>query len=155
MSIYSSGKTIVALLYPLLKAVQVYDVNNDVVINTAKKFVTFVDTLFATISSLEFVRYRDYIFFNKQRLKYEIDNYANLQFLNSRLKILRIKSLTFLPGIEQQELIDFVAIFKEDKVTFLKEFVLKRYPHIKVEFLKAGEEPDAHHDHALPAQIIC
>ena len=142
MSIYTSGKTIVALLYPLLKAVQVYDVNNDVVLNTAKKFIHFVETLFTTISSLEFVRYRDYIFFNKQRLKYEIDNYANLQFLNSRLKILRIKSLTFLPGLEQQELIDFVAIFKEDKVTFLKEFVLKRYPHIKVEFLKAGEEPD-------------
>lgn len=142
MSIYSSGKTMVALLYPLLKAVQVYDVNNDVVINTAKKFIDFVESLFTTISSLEFVRYRDYIFFNKQRLKYEIDSYANLQFLNSRLKILRIKSLTFLPGIEQQELIDFAAIFKADKVTFLKEFVLKRYPHIKVEFLKAGEEPD-------------
>ena len=81
MSIYTSGKTIVALLYPLLKAVQVYDVNNDVVINTAKKFVAFMETLFSTISSLEFVRYRDSIFFNKQRLKYEIDSYANLQFL--------------------------------------------------------------------------
>lgn len=142
MSIYTSGKTIVALLYPLLKAVQVYDVNNDVVINTAKKFVAFMETLFSTISSLEFVRYRDYIFFNKQRLKYEIDSYANLQFLNSRLKILRIKSLTFLSGIKHQEIIDFAVIFKEDKVTFLKQFVLKRYPHIKVEFLKAGEEAD-------------
>jgi len=142
MSIYLTGKTIVGLLYPLLKAVQVYDVNNDVVINSAKKFIDFIETQFSTISSLEFVRYRDYIFFNKQRLKYEIDNYANLTFLNNLLKNLRIKSITFLPGVNQQEIIDFADIFKADKVTFLKQFVLKRYPHIKVDFVKADEEPE-------------
>jgi len=142
MSIYTTGKTIVSLLYPLLKAVQVYDVNNDVVINSAKKFIDFIEAQFSTISSLEFVRYRDYIFFNKQRLKYEIDSYANLTFLNNLLKNLRIKSITFLPGVNHQEIIDFADIFKADKVTFLKQFVLKRYPHIKVEFVKAGEEPD-------------
>ena len=142
MNIYITGKTVVGLLYPLLKAVQVYDINNDVVINCAKKFVDFIENLFTTISSLEFVRYRDYIFFNKQRLKYEIDNYANLTFLNNQLKSLRIKSITFLPGMAQQEIIDFADIFKADKVSFLKQFVLKRYPHIKVEFLKAGEEEE-------------
>ena len=42
MSIYITGKSIVSLLYPLLKAVQVYDVNNDVVINSAKKFIDFM-----------------------------------------------------------------------------------------------------------------
>ena len=142
MSIYITGKAIVGLLYPLFKAVQVYDINNDVVLNSAKKFIDFVENQFTTISSLEYVRYRDYIFFNKQRLKYEIDNYANLTFLNNQLKNLRIKSITFLPGINQQEIIDFADIFRMDKVTFLKQFVLKRYPHIKVEFLKAGEEEE-------------
>lgn len=142
MTIYTAGKTVVALLYPLLKAVQVYDIKNDVVINSAKKFVEFIEDLFSTISSLEFVRYRDYIFFNKQRLKYEIDSYANLTFLNNQLKNLRIKSITFLPGINQQELIDFADILIKDKVTFLKHFVLKRYPHINVQFLKAHEEAD-------------
>ena len=142
MTIYTSGKTVVALLYPLMKAVQVYDIKNDVVINSAKKFIEFVEDLFSTISSLEFVRYRDYIFFNKQRLKYEIDSYANLTFLNNILKNLRIKSITLLPGINQQELIDFAAIFKQDKVAFLKQFVLQRYPHIDVQFLKADEETE-------------
>jgi len=142
VSIYITGKAIVGLLYPLFKAVQVYDINNDVVLNSAKKFIDFVENQFTTISSLEYVRYRDYIFFNKQRLKYEIDNYANLTFLNNQLKNLRIKSITFLPGINQQEIIDFADIFRMDKVTFLKQFVLKRYPHIKVEFLKAGEEEE-------------
>ena len=104
MTIYTAGKTVVALLYPLLKAIQVYDIKNDVVINSAKKFVDFIEDLFSTISSLEFVRYRDYIFFNKQRLKYEIDSYANLTFLNNRLKNLKINSITFMPGINQQDI---------------------------------------------------
>jgi HD-GYP domain-containing protein (c-di-GMP phosphodiesterase class II) len=134
------GRTIVGLLYPLFRAVQVYDVNNDVVINGAKKFLDFIEEQFTMISSLEFVRYRDYIFFNRQRLKYEIGNYANLTYLNNRLKKLRIKSITFLPGMTQQEVIDFADIFKEDRVTFLKQFVLKRYPHMKLEFLKADEK---------------
>jgi HD-GYP domain-containing protein (c-di-GMP phosphodiesterase class II) len=142
MSIYTAGKSFIGLLYPLLRAVQVYDVNNDVVISSAKRFVDFVGSLFSTMSSLEFVRYRDYIFFNKQRLKYEIDSYANLIFLNNLLKDLRIKTITLHQGIDQQEIIDFASIFKADKVTFLKQFVLKRFPHIKVEFLKAGEEED-------------
>jgi hypothetical protein len=43
MNIYITGKTVVGLLYPLLKAVQVYDINNDVVINCAKKFVDFIE----------------------------------------------------------------------------------------------------------------
>jgi HD-GYP domain-containing protein (c-di-GMP phosphodiesterase class II) len=142
MSIYTAGKSFIGLLYPLLRAVQVYDVNNDVVISSAKRFVDFVGNLFTTMSSLEFVRYRDYIFFNKQRLKYEIDSYANLIFLNNQLKGLRIKTITLHPGIDQQEIIDFASIFKADKVSFLKQFVLKRFPHIKVEFLKADEEED-------------
>jgi HD-GYP domain-containing protein (c-di-GMP phosphodiesterase class II) len=140
MSIYIIGRTVVGLLYPLVKAVQVYDKNNDVVISSAKKLVDFIENQFAIISSLEFVRYRDYIFFNRQRLKYEIGNYANLTFFNTRLKNLRIKSITFLPGVAHQEIIDFAEIFKEDRVTFLKQFVLKRYPHLKLEFLKTDEE---------------
>ena len=139
MSIYTIGRTIVGLLYPLFRAVQVYDVNNDVVVNCAKKFLDFIEEQFVMITSMEFIRYRDYIFFNRQRLKYEIGNYANLTFLNNQLKKLRIKSITFLPGITQQEIIDFADIFKGDRVTFLKQFVLKRYPHMKLEFLKADE----------------
>jgi HD-GYP domain-containing protein (c-di-GMP phosphodiesterase class II) len=142
MSIYTIGKTVVGLLYPLFKAVQVYDLNNDVVLSSASKLIDYTGTLFTTISSLEFIRYRDYIFFNKQRLKYEINSYANLTFLNDRMKNLRIKSFTFLPGLTTQEVIDFADIFRSDKVKFLREFVLKRYPHIKIEFLKADEEPD-------------
>jgi hypothetical protein len=63
MSIYSIGKTVVGLLYPLFKAVQIYDLNNDVVLSSASKLIDYTGTLFNTISSLEFVRYRDYIFF--------------------------------------------------------------------------------------------
>lgn len=142
MNIYIAGKTVVGLLYPLCRAVQVYDINNNVVINTAQKFTNYVQELYSAISSLEFVRYRDYIFFNKQRLKYEIDSYANLQFMNTLFKNLRIKSITFNRGLTQQEVIDFANILKEEKASFQKGVELKKFQHIEVEILKQDEEQD-------------
>jgi len=142
VNIYIAGKTVVGLLYPLCRAVQVYDINNNVVINAAQKFTDYVRDLFSAVSSLEFVRYRDYIFFNKQRLKYEIDSYANLQFMNTLFKNLRIKSITFGRGLTQQEVIDFANILKEDKVSFQKEVELKKCQYIEVEILRKDEEQD-------------
>jgi len=142
MNIYVAGKTVVGLLYPLCRAVQVYDMNNNVVINAAQKLTDYAQNLFAAVSSLEFVRYRDYIFFNKQRLKYEIDSYANLQFMNTLFKNLYIKSITFGRGLTQQEVMDFANILKEDKASFQKEVELKRFQHIEIELLKKDEEQD-------------
>ncbi|MDH4211761.1 MAG: HD-GYP domain-containing protein [candidate division WOR-3 bacterium] len=142
MNIYIAGKTVVGLLYPLFKAVQVYDVNNNVVINTAQKFMSGIEELLTTFSSLEFVRYRDYVFFNKQRLKYEIDSYANLQFMNTQLKTLNIKSITFKRGVTQQEVIDFASIFKEDRASFQRLLPEKKLPHINIELLKTDKEPE-------------
>ena len=62
-----SGANIVSLFYALIKDVQVYDLNNDVVQNAAKRLLYYVNTLLNMYSRIELVRYMDYIFFNKQR----------------------------------------------------------------------------------------
>ena len=142
MNVYIAGKTVIGLLYPLYKAVQVYDVNNNVVISTAKKFADYLQELLSTFSSLEFVRYRDYVFFNKQRLKYEIDSYANLQFMNNQLKSLNIKSITFKRGVTQKEIIDFAVIFKESPAVFQQHAKADEFAHIDIELLKGDKEPE-------------
>ncbi|MBE0432515.1 HD domain-containing protein [candidate division WOR-3 bacterium] len=142
MNIYLAGKTLVGLFYPLFKAVQVYDINNNVVVNAAQKFTDYAANLFSTMSSIEFVRYRDYIFFNKQRLRYEVDGYANLQFLNNLLKTQRIKSITLNRRLTQREVIDFACILKEDLALFHKEVSTRKFEHIAVEILKPDEEQD-------------
>ncbi|UCD18847.1 MAG: HD domain-containing protein [candidate division WOR-3 bacterium] len=142
MNVYIAGKTVIGLLYPLCRAVQVYDIHNNVVINTGQKLIEYTQDLFSTMASLEFVRYRDYIFFNKQRLKYEIDSYANLQFMNSLFKNLGIKSVSFSRGLTQAEIIQFANMLKEDRASFQKNSADRKFEHITVECLKKGEEQD-------------
>ncbi len=146
MNTYPSGKegkNIVSLFYALTKAVQVYDVNNDVVQNAAKKLIHYIKTLLNIYSQIELIRYRDYIFFNKQRLRFEIDGYASLQYIHDKLKKLGIKSLTLLPEVEREEIIVFASVFKEEKENFVKQFAPSKFNNIHVEFMSGEEEiPD-------------
>jgi len=144
MRIYESGKHLISLFYALMKAVQVYDVNNDVVQKAAKKLVFFIKTILNVYSHIELVRYRDYIFFNKQRLRFEIDGYASLQFVHDKLKKLGVKSLTIMPGIDKEEIILFTSVFKEEeKDKFKKHITSKKFYNVNTEFIVGEEEtPD-------------
>ena len=139
MSTYESGTTFVTLFYALIKAAQVYDLGNDVVQQGAQRFVHFLNTLLNLYSHIEIIRYRDYIFFNKQRLRFQIDGYASLQFLHERMKYLKIRNLTFKPGVEKEEIIVFASLFK-DEDCFLKEYDRKKFHHVSVEFSTGDEE---------------
>ncbi len=142
MNIYIAGKTLVGLLYPLCRAVQVYDANNNVVMTTAQKFIDYANEIFSSVSSLEFVRYRDYIFFNKQRLKYEIDSYANLQFMNTLFKQFRMKSISLERGLTQEEIIELAIMLKGDSASFQSELAKEKFRHVKIECFKEKEEQD-------------
>ena len=130
MSVSKFGADIIALLYTLVKAVKVYDLNNDVVQTAAKKAVYSIKTLLNIFSNVQLVRYMDYVFFNKERLRFEIDGYASLQFIHDKLKVLGIKSLSFLPGIDKEELIIFASNFIGEKKIFKKNYVTSKFKHI-------------------------
>ncbi len=143
MSVYKFGTDIISLFYALVKAVQVYDLNNDVVVKAAKKIVYNIKTLLNIYSHIQLVRYMDYVFFNKQRLRFEIDGYAALQFIHDKLKNLAIKSITFSPGIDEEEMILFTSIFKNNKESFMKDYEALKFTNIIVEFSTDEDEvPD-------------
>ncbi len=143
MTIYSTGKNVISLFYALAKAVQVYDLYNDVVIGTAKKFGHILRTLLNIYPQVELVRYREYVFFNKQRLRFEIDGYSSLQFIHEIMKQLKIKSLMFLPGITDEELMLLSVILKKNPEQFPTEFAAKKFAFVRIEFATPEEEvPD-------------
>ncbi len=143
MSIHQFGKKFITLLYTLTRACRIYDLNNDVVITAGQKFYQFINSLFDIFENIEIVRYRDYIFFNKQRLRFEIEGYASLQFIDNRLKHLDIKTIVISKGIEKDEIMRFITIFKETKDIFMNEIKQKSFPHIFVEFKTTKDEiPD-------------
>jgi HD-GYP domain-containing protein (c-di-GMP phosphodiesterase class II) len=140
MSVSKFGADIIALLYTLVKAVKVYDLNNDVVQTASKKAVYSIKTLLNIFSQVQLVRYMDYVFFNKERLRFEIDGYASLQFIHDKLKLLGIKSLSFLPGIDKEELIIFASNFIGEKKIFKKDYASSKFKHITVEFSTEHDE---------------
>jgi HD-GYP domain-containing protein (c-di-GMP phosphodiesterase class II) len=143
MSTYDSGKQFINYFYALIKSIQVYDVHNDVVQTNVQRLFNYMQTVFTLYGRLDLVRYRDYIFFNKQRMRYEIEGYASLQFMHTRLKHLQIKSLVFIQGITKQELVSFCLLFKKADEEFAPALAKTAFSNIAVEFSTDQEElPD-------------
>lgn len=143
VSIYDSGKQFINHLYALTKSIQVYDINNDVVQTNAQRLYSLMKTVFTLYARLELVRYRDYIFFNKQRMRFEIEGYASLQFMHTKFKSLQIKSITFLQGITKQELVYFCSLFRKSPEEYVKVLRQQGVPNALVEFSSGDEElPD-------------
>ncbi|MEO0095743.1 MAG: HD-GYP domain-containing protein [candidate division WOR-3 bacterium] len=133
-------KDFVTTLYALIKATFVYDFNNDVVINQVNKFMNQFKNLLQAGAKIEILRYRDYIFFNKVRMRFEIEGYASLQFLEENLKRFGIKSITFHPGLKASEILKFASLFKLDQQRFIQKYNESKFSSINVEFYIQEEE---------------
>ncbi len=138
---YKTSKDFVSVLYALIKATFVYDLNNDVVVTLVNKFMNQLHNLFSTGRQIEILRYRDYIFFNKVRMRFEIEGYASQQFIEENLKRLGIKSITFLPDLKAQEILQFASLFKYDRETFIQKYNQGQFGLIQVNFISEQEEP--------------
>jgi HD-GYP domain-containing protein (c-di-GMP phosphodiesterase class II) len=142
MSNDTSEKNIVSSLYALIQAVQVYDVNNDAVIKTAQKLLDYLNEFFKQVAQIELVRYRDYLFINKQRLRFEILGYASLQTMHLLLKSLNIGSITLIPGVSRDELIGCAFLLKGDEESIWDHVSSEPFPHIHLEPQTSDEETD-------------
>ncbi|MCX7995243.1 MAG: HD domain-containing protein [candidate division WOR-3 bacterium] len=134
------GKDFISNFYALIKSTFVYDFNNDVVINLVNKFFSHIKTLFQTCNQIEILRYRDYIFFNKVRMRFEVEGYASLQFIEENLKRLGIKSIVFLPGMKASEILKFASLFKLNREGFISEYNRIGFQTIVVEFYTGEDE---------------
>ncbi|MEO0123579.1 MAG: HD-GYP domain-containing protein [candidate division WOR-3 bacterium] len=133
-------KDFINSLYALIKATFVYDFNNDVVVNLINKFMNQLKFFFQTNNQIEIMRYRDYIFFNKIRMRFEIEGYASLQFIEENLKKLGIKSIILLPNLKAQEILKFASLFKLNREGFVQKYNEIKFNSINVEFYTEQEE---------------
>jgi HD-GYP domain-containing protein (c-di-GMP phosphodiesterase class II) len=135
-----SEKDVVSLLHALIQAALVYDVNNDVVLKAAQKFIELINFLFETISYITIVRSQDYLFINKRRLRFEVFGYASLQTMYHRFRSLNIRSITLSPGMSHDEIIGFALFFRGGEETIWDRWSLQEFPHIQLELQPPGEE---------------
>ena len=142
MNSNTSEKNIVFFFYALIQAVQVYGVNNDAALKTAQKCLEHINVLFQTISQIELVRYQDYLFINKQRLRFEISAYATLQAMHQRLKSLSIRSITLSPGVDRDELIRCAFLLRGDEESLWDQLSSEPFPHMHLELQSKDEEAE-------------
>ena len=142
MNSNTSEKNIVFFFYALIQAVQVYGVNNDAALKAAQKCLEHINALFQTISQIELVRYQDYLFINKQRLRFEISAYATLQAMHQRLKSLSIRSITLSPGVDRDELIGCAFLLRGDEESLWDQLSSEPFPHIHLELQSKDEEAE-------------
>lgn len=140
MSFYRSGKDLINQFYALVKSTQIYDLKNDVVLAAADKFVGHIERILSSVPQVEFIRYRDYIFFNKLRMRFEIEGYASLQFMNDSYKRLKLKAITFLPGVTPDVVIRFASLFRESHDVMLSSMAGADIRSVTVQFAGPDEE---------------
>ena len=138
----TSEKKLVFFFYALIQAVQVYGVNNNATLKAAQKCLEHINSLFKTISQIELVRYQDYLFINKQRLRFEIFGYATLQAMHQRLKSLNIRSITLSPGVNRDELIGCAFLLRGDEESIWDQLSSEPFPHIHLELQSKDEEAE-------------
>jgi HD-GYP domain-containing protein (c-di-GMP phosphodiesterase class II) len=138
MSTYEFGKQLITHFYALTRALQVYAPNNEVVRQTADKVMEYLRQ-----AEVEVIRHRDYVFLNKERLRFDIGTYESLRFMHQRLRDLGIRSLKIGSEITLEELITFASMFPHGKDVFQQQFEGAGFRHISVLFGEAEEElPD-------------
>lgn len=134
------GKDFISAFYALIKAAFIYDFNNDVVINQVNKFMNLFKNIVQTENQIEILRYRDYIFFNRIRIRFEIEGYASLQFMEENLKRLGIKSITLLPKLKASDILKFASLLKFNREDFIQKYNESKFSSINVEFYVDQEE---------------
>ncbi|MEO0184752.1 MAG: HD domain-containing phosphohydrolase [candidate division WOR-3 bacterium] len=135
-----SSRDFIATLYALIKATFVYDFNNDVIRNLVNKFIKQVNEMFVSSRQIEILRYRDYIFLNKVRMRFEIEGYAGQLFIEENLKKLGIRSITFLPNLKTQEILQFASLFKYEREPFIQKYNQAGFNSIQIDFTTEKEE---------------
>jgi HD-GYP domain-containing protein (c-di-GMP phosphodiesterase class II) len=76
-------------------------------------------------------------------MRFEIEGYASLQFMNESFKRLKLKSITFLSGVTAEEVIRFASFFRDDQDALVKSLTDSGIGSVTIQFAGPEEEiPD-------------
>ncbi len=107
----ASGRVMVNQLAILAKVAQMHDLKNEAVVNSAQALLNTVSSFFEDKKSVSLNLIGEYLFIEDVRIKYNVEDFANFDFLAGEFKKRKLGSLVFNPLIDADQLILFVNIF--------------------------------------------
>jgi HD-GYP domain-containing protein (c-di-GMP phosphodiesterase class II) len=109
--VLSQGRILVNQLAILMKVAQMHDLKNEAVENAAELLRGTISSFFDDRKSIALNLIGEYLFIEDIRIKYNIEDFNNFDFLVSEFKKRKIGSVSFNPLVDSGQLIQFVSIF--------------------------------------------
>jgi HD-GYP domain-containing protein (c-di-GMP phosphodiesterase class II) len=107
----SQGRILVNQLAILVKVAQMHDLKNEAVENAAELLRGTISSFFDDRKSIALNLIGEYLFIEDIRIKYNIEDFNNFDFLVCEFKKRKIGSVSFNPLVDASQLIQFVNIF--------------------------------------------
>ncbi|MGC2425200.1 MAG: HD domain-containing phosphohydrolase [Nitrospirota bacterium] len=109
----SQGRILVNQLAILVKVAQMHDLKNEAVENAAELLRGTISSFFDDRKSITLNLIGEYLFIEDIRIKYNVEDFNNFDFLVCEFKKRKIGSLSFNPLVDAGQLIQFVSIFSK------------------------------------------
>ncbi len=100
----NEGRLLVNLFYIFLKTTRIHAANNESVISAGQNLLAAVNRIMPRYGHLKIHRIHDYMFFNEQRIRIDIEGFAGIDFMVETYKYWGIEALTFNPGTTLEDL---------------------------------------------------
>ncbi len=107
----ASGRIMVNQLAILVKVAQMHNLKNEAVVNSAQALLGTVSSFFEDRKSVSLNLIGEYLFIEDIRIKYNVEDFANFDFLAGEFKKRKLGSLVFNPLVDADQLILFVSTF--------------------------------------------
>ena len=107
----SQGRILVNQLAILVKVAQMHDLKNEAVENVAELLRGTISSFFDDRKSIALNLIGEYLFIEDIRIKYNIEDFNNFDFLVCEFRKRKIGSIIFNPLVDASQLIQFASIF--------------------------------------------
>lgn len=140
------GQDILVRLTSAMKTAQIYEINNQTLINQINVLFLFIQGALQNESEAKIQLRENTLFFNSVRIKFDFSTYESFKFLAAEFKKREIGVLGFDPGLIEDELKAFVVFFAntpeaEEKPfeVFVDQIKTQRMEHVFLEKLHPFE----------------
>jgi len=109
--VLTHGRIMVNQLAILIKVAHMHDLANVAVVKAAESLADTLRSFLEAQASFSLILIGDYFFIEDNRVKYNVEDFTNFEFLAGEFKKRKLGALNFGTGLEAAELIAFASAF--------------------------------------------
>jgi HD-GYP domain-containing protein (c-di-GMP phosphodiesterase class II) len=110
-TVLTHGRVLVNQLAISIKVAQMHDIRNEAVEKAAEALVATLGLFFEDRKGFSLMLIGDYLFIEGMRVKYNVEDFVNFDFLAGEFKKRKLGSVSFNSTVDAREVITFVGIF--------------------------------------------